>query len=277
MKKLISNNTQTRFEFKNYIYILKTEMKLFNDYLIPDIEDIRALPLLHNCSAEVFLEILKTGALKATDCKVFTEKLLYAYYGTPSYRLSFKGSTSKFSNFMVCFIIDGEKVNGLHRMYPFDSGAYKSMSEFRQIFVDEDTDIDDFRLNPVLDSAKRVIKTFYKSNKNYIEEKPDINIKIEDDQNSLGSYKKLIEYKKDSKFDSRKSTIELIFNKDIKLASGIIKQIIIPKNYLDDSEVIKLIKNKMGIDLPLTYRTCTGSPNDFFGAIREKYLDFENL
>lgn len=70
-------------------------MKLFRDCLLPDVEDIQLLPLLHNCSAEVFVKILKSGALKITDCNVFDEQLLYAYYGLPSYRLSYKDSTSK--------------------------------------------------------------------------------------------------------------------------------------------------------------------------------------
>lgn len=252
-------------------------MKLFKDCLLYDVEDIAFLPLLHNCSAEVFVKILKSGALKVTDCNVFGQKLLYAYYGLPSYRLNFKDSTSKLSNFMVCFIIDGEEVNGLNKMFPFDSGAFKRMPDFRALFVEENIDIDNFKLLPELNSAKKVIRTFYKSNENYINEKPDINIKIEEDQDYLGCYKKLIENKEDGKFDSRKSTIELIFDKDIVLAPKIIKQIIIPKNFLDNIEIVQLIKDKIGIEEPLTYRTCTGNPNEFFGIIRERYLDFEKL
>lgn len=171
---------------------------------------------------------------------------------------------------MVCLIIDGEKVNGLNKMFPFDSGAFKRMPEFRTLFVEENTNIDNFRLLPELNSAKKVIKTFYKSNENYINEQPDQNIKIEEDQDYLGYYKKLIENKEDNKFDNRKSTIELIFDKDILLAPEIIKQIIIPKNFLDDKEVVQLIKDKIGINTPLTYRTCRGNPNEFFWIDKRK-------
>lgn len=252
-------------------------MKLFENSLLPDVEDIDFLPLLHNCTAYSFEQILNSGFLEATTCKVFDENLLYTYYGTPSYRLSFKYSTSNPLNYMVCFIIDGEKVEGLYKIFPFDSGAFISLPEFKSLFFKEDTDINNFLLTPELNSAKRIIKSFYRTNENYVEETPDLMIDIEKEQEDLINYKKLIDFKDDSIIDNRKSTIELIFNDKIKLSEGIIKQVIIPKNFLDDKNIISLIKEKTGIEEPLTYRTCRGNPNEFFGTIREKYLDFVNL
>lgn len=252
-------------------------MNLFEESLISDVEDIKTLPLLHNCSGYHFIQILNSGFLEATDCKVFDEKLLYAYYGIPSYRLNFNTSTSDILNFMVCFIIDGEKTEGLHKIFPFDSGAFMHLNEFRSLFSKQDTEISNFELSPELNSAKKIIKSFYKTNKNYIDESPDLMIEIKEGQEELIDYKNVIEYTEDSKIDNRKSTVELIFNTEIKLSEGTIKQIIIPKEFLDNPEILPLIKEKTGIDAPITYRTCRGNPNEYFGVIRDKYFEFEKL
>ncbi len=249
----------------------------FEKFLVTEVDDIKTLPLLHNCSAYHFEQILASGFLDATDCKVFNEKLLYTYYGTPSYRLNFKTSTSNILNFLVCFIIDGEKAKGLYKIFPFDSGAFIHLPEFKSLLTKEDTEIDNFQLSPELKSAKKIVKSFYKTNENYIRETPDLMIDINDDQEDLLDYKNIIEYKDDSIIDNRKSTVELIFNTRIELSKDIIKQIIIPKDFLDNPKLISLIQEKTGIDTPLTYRTCRGNPNEFFGLIRDKYLDFEDL
>lgn len=251
-------------------------MEIFEKSLLNDVEGMAYLPLLHNCSGYNFKKILESKSLKATSCQVFKEDLLYAYYGKPSYRLSSKIVTSDFMKYMVCFIIDGEKVSGIDKIYPFDSGAFMQMPDFRAAYFDNKVQIDDFKLSPELRSAKKVVRSYYGINKNYLEDQPELCIEIDDHISNAGYYNRLINDTTDSSFDGRKSTIELIFNTDLALNKEAIRQVIIPRVFLDDKEIREGLASQMGIDAPLTYEVRRGNPNEFFGAILNLYLNFLN-
>jgi hypothetical protein len=251
-------------------------MGKFESALDLDIEGIETLPLLHTCDARTFVKVIEDLKLKIRLCDVFKKDLLYTFYGTPSYKLKMTGSTGDQSHFMVCFILDTTKVKDFYKIYPFDSGAFEKLNAVKQIYFHKDTSIEDFALKNCLSSPKRVIKTFYNNNKNYISKKPQ-RITFPASNYDANQYNVLINDETTGEIDERTSSIEVIFNTDISLSEGIVKQIIIPNNFKDDKILMDLIKRELNISEPIGYETVRGNPNEYFGLIRHLYLEFLKL
>lgn len=249
-------------------------MGKFQDVLQTEIEGILPLPLLHTCDAYSFRAILENMKLLPQMCDVFNINLLYTYYGIPSYRTNYGLATRNSAYFPICIILDTDKSPKFHKIYPFDSGAFEKKPELKQTFFHHQTDILDFELDASISSAMQVIKTFYQSNDNYIFEKPDINKEFSHFDFEALSYKNLISDETNNEIDSRASSIEIIFNEEITLSKSTVQQIIIPNCFKDDKKISSLINEKLGIDESLGYSTFRGSPKEYFGQIRNEYLDF---
>lgn len=248
-------------------------MSSFQNTLQTEVEDIISLPLLHTCDAFGFRNMLQDLKLIPQECDVFNSKLLYTYYGVPSYRINFNNATVNTAYYPVCLILDSTKINQFHKMYPFDSGAFIKKSEIKEQFFHSKTNIVDFELDADISSAKKVIKTFYETNENYIDENPISKSFNAMDFEALG-YQNLISNQQSSKVDNRASSIEIIFNEDIVLDKNILKQLIVPNCFKDDVKAKTLMNDNFGIDNPIGYETFRGMPSEYFGLIRSKYIQY---
>jgi hypothetical protein len=248
-------------------------MKNFETALNLDVTDIDTLPLLHTCDARAFVKILKDLKLETRLCDVFNENLLYTFYGTPSYKLKMSGSTGNQACFMVCFILDTTKLTKFHKIYPFDSGAFMKLKEVKDKYFHKESNIEDFEMKNNISSPKKVIKTFYNTNQNYISKKPQ-EVVFSASNFDANDYKNLISDETAGAADERTSSIEIIFNEDVLLYKDLVKQIIIPNSFKDDVYVMDLIQKKLNIADPIGYHTVRGNPNDYFGLIRHLYLEF---
>lgn len=248
-------------------------MNRFENILSNETQNIDSLPLLHTCDAFAFRSILEELVLKPTMCDVFKTNLLYTYYGLPSYRTSYDKPTSSASNYMICFILESENTSNVSKVFPFDSGAFVKYETIKDSYFHKNTKIDDFELSGNINSAKRIIKTFYSSNENYIKQTPTQNVFPILEFEAEG-YNNLISSKANSNFDDRTSSIEVLFDNEILLEKKTVKQLIIPKCFKDDVYAMELIKEKFEIETPLTYNTHRGSPREFFGLLRSEYLTF---
>jgi hypothetical protein len=124
------------------------------------------LPLLHTTNAFSFKSICKASAINAENCKVFSEELVYLFYGRPAYRTASGqiGFGAKFS-WPIVFIFDPEALPKPHRVFPFDTGAFaKGMYEG---FFDRRQTVSDFNIGDDLDQAARCVSAFYTSNHEY--------------------------------------------------------------------------------------------------------------
>lgn len=249
-------------------------MSRFESILVDEIDELNNLPLLHTCDAYKFRSIVEELILKPTTCDVFNTELLYAYYGLPSYRIKNNKATNNPAHYMTCFILNTEASDTFSKIYPFDSGAFFKLNEIKENFFHNDTKIDDFELSGSISSAKKVIKTFYKTNENYLKQTPLLTKELSYLDFEANGYKNLISFNGSSSFDDRASSIEVLFDKEIKLNKKSVKQIIIPKCFKDDEYAMKLIKEKFDIEIPLTYDTHKGNPSEFFGLLRNEYFKF---
>lgn len=249
-------------------------MSRFESVLTEEIDGLNNLPLLHTCDAFTFRDILEELLLKPTLCDVFDENLLYTYYGIPSYRVKFDKATTNPAYYMICFIINSESTDTFAKVFPFDSGAFFKLNDVKGSFFHKNTKIDDFRLTGTINSAKRVIKTFYNTNDNYLNQSPSLTKDFSVLDFEATGYKNLINSTGNTEFDDRASSIEILFDKEIQLSKDSIKQIIIPKCFKDDEYAMELIKEHLGIEKPLTYNTHRGNPSEFFGLLRNEYFNF---
>lgn len=251
-------------------------MSKFEDVLDNDITSLVTLPLLHTCDAFSLRSIIEEMQLVPQKCDVFNIELIYTYYGIPSYRSNYKKATQHPAFYMICLILDGDKFNDFHKVYPFDSGAFEKLPDFKNSFFHPKNKIKDFEVNDGIGGAKKIVKTFYNSNQNYVVQSPQIHKKFGVFDFEAISYSNLINSKINSSLDDRTSSIELIFDKKIELNSDTVKQLIIPSVFLDDTKVKSLIKSNLGIETPITYSTFKGSPIENFGQIRNEYFKFMN-
>lgn len=249
-------------------------MKNFENTLHSQIEDIVNLPLLHTCDAFTLRAILQSKELTPQMCDVFKSNLLYTYYGVPSYRLNYNNATVNSAYYPICIILDSSKIDGIHKIYPFDSGAFVKADSIIKDFFHHRTKVEDFELEGTIDSAKKVIKTFYESNENYIEEKPkEIDFSHFDFEAS--GYKNLISNTQNSPIDNRASSIEVIFDKCVHLNKDTVKQLIIPNCFKDDKKIMELLEEYNIFD-PIGYSTFRGKPSEYYSILRHEYLNFLN-
>jgi hypothetical protein len=175
---------------------------------------------------------------------------------------------------MICFILESEQFNDFHKIYPFDSGAFHKVPEMKENFFHDKTEILEFELDTKILSAKKVIKTFYETNKNYLNQQPKPSKEFSIIDFEANGYNNLINNNADGILDDRASSIEVIFDKKIVLSKETVKQIIIPNCFKDDEKVSSLIKDNFGLEEPLGYGTSRGNPNESFGQIRTEYFNF---
>jgi len=251
-------------------------MSNFQNALLTEIDDIITLPLLHTCDAHGLRKILQTMELVPQKCDVFDSKLLYTYYGIPSYRINYTNATVNPAYYPVCLILESSSIDEMYKVYPFDSGAFFKKESIKKNFFHHDTEIVDFELEANIKSAKKVIKTFYNSNENYINEKPNVSKKFNLFDFEAEGYKNLISNPQNSDVDNRASSIEIIFNTKISLTDNTVKQIIMPNCFQDDEVIMKLLHSNFNISCPIGYDLFRGIPREFYALIRTKYLDFLN-
>lgn len=237
--------------------------------------DLKILPILHTTRVYNLLQILENKEISIKDCPVFKQKYLYAFYGIPSYRVKSEGAKRHNENLPVCFILDNTFLPNINKLHPFDSGAFVNLPQIKHDFFNEEMEISEFELEPKIDVAVKCVKKFYTTNFNYLEEKPSVNL---DDFNPsdfhVRGYSSLISNNAKRKYDSRVSTIELIFNEKINLNKHSLKQIILPNSFRDDPRVKELLETEYEIINPIGYHTFTGNSSEFYGTIYNKYRDF---
>lgn len=249
-------------------------MSKFQEVLIEDVNDIISLPLLHTCDAFSLRSILDNMALIPQLCDVFSTDLLYTYYGIPSYRSNYKMATSNPAFHMICIILDAEKMKEFYKVYPFDSGAFEKLPSMKELYFHPKNKILDFELENSIVGAKKVIKTFYETNDNYLKQQPKVSKKFSQFDFEAICYQSLISKTDNSVLDDRSSSIEVIFDKKIILSKDTVKQIIIPNIFKDDDKIMSSIKANLDIDEPIGYSTFRGSPRENFGVIRNEYFKF---
>lgn len=213
-----------------------------DEHIRPDL-----LPFVHSCEGYNGKSIIESGKLKATDCKEFNEKLLYFFYGKPSYPVGEKNQTKRTDDLYcpVCFIVNPQKVS-IYRVFPFDSGAFKAKRYTD--FLHRDMKIDDFELENNTEQIQAYISVIFNNNNNYIE---GVAYKQESTYLEIKSFLNMLNAKGAFDIDERANTVEIISKENIEIKNTV-ECVILPKSLMKIKEV-----NNFFVDNKIEYKTYT--------------------
>lgn len=232
-------------------------------------EKLSLLPLMHSCECFDARNILSSKELKDHFCNVLKEKLLYFYYGKPSYPVGEKLEEYRtdLEYAPVCFIVDFKKVS-IYKAFPFDSGAF--VNKVYSDFIHRHMMIDDFKLPNDEKSIKMYISYMFENNDNYLQ--GNATKKEFTGEPNIDALVNMMTSNGTMKFDERARTIEIISKENIQLKDAL-KCIIMPENLLQDKTIDSFLKDNH-IEI-ITYKTRQlVHPTKYYGQIFEKALNY---
>lgn len=227
------------------------------------------LPIMHSCECFDARGILNSRVLEARLCKVFNEKLVYFYYGKPSYPVGEKVLDHRTDTeyYPVCFVVDPKRIP-IYKVYPFDSGAFKQ--NIYGDFLHRNMDINEFEIPNNTHAIQAYVSYMFGTNDNYLD--GSAIYRGHTGNPYIDSLINMNTAKGTMKFDERARTIEVISNSDIKIGSAV-KCVILPKNLLQDNNIVNFLKEN-NIDI-IDYRTRQlVHPTKYYSQIFELAINY---
>jgi hypothetical protein len=233
-----------------------------------------ALPLIHMTDVFRLVQIKKASALIAKEHKRFYpgEKLLYFFYGRPSFRINADFGFTTASYFApVCMIFDHKLIDSAFRIMPFDTGAF--LDGRMEGVIHPDMDLSEFQLEVHPKTPMKLIKTFFHNELQYLTSQPVPNVPGLDDAVSetrfyVEAYNQLLRHRSNKNNDDRLHAIEIQINKNVSLGN-MIKAVVIPARWFDTriAEHIEASWRATPIpyEMPAIY-----DPRECMGAVFEK-------
>ena len=239
------------------------------------------LPLIHITDVMAASQIFAAGELSPRRCPHFStpthdEHLVYLSYGRPSYRSKASAEADTgWAKKPVAFVFRPDAVaNAVHRVFPFDTGAYFH-DIFKSWIKQSDFPIDDFELEGKIGSTRKVVKHFFGSNNNYFKARVVSALKGADPANfSLSSYLNLINAQGSFIADDRRLAIEVQLSTPLQLTNQSLQTVIIPDDAMDSVQW-KTWARQIGIKPE--YYLSEGSfatTSEWDGILRNKTLEF---
>jgi len=213
----------------------------FSKYVSKAKQCLPALPLTHTCDGHGFRAIVTACQISTMQCKLFDEALVYFFYGRPAYRPKSwkKENAPAVLPFMPCSIVlKPDALEIPKRIAPFDTGAWRE-GLFQQ-YMHPEMKIEDFLLNPSMDTPTRVVWRFFKSNNNYYYAKPH-SIRIPPIEFEAQSYYDLIKHRATLALDDRGSAIEIQIDHSLPLTSDNLLYLVLPKVFYIDRAIRETI------------------------------------
>src|SRR5437899_628133 len=165
----------------------------FSDFVQTQRASRRELPLVHATECHHFNSILKSHTLEPRECSVFQEPLLYFFYGRPAYRDSSKTLPMKDISFCpICFVFRTGNRFPLKRLFPFDTGASQAPRALYEPQVLAAEALNKFSVAAVIESARRIVQTFFETDENYLAGRPKIGLAFTAGEIDAKAYYELI-------------------------------------------------------------------------------------
>lgn len=258
----------------------------FSKFVLKANKELNPLPLVHTTEASLFRKILEEHKIDAINCDRFGENLIYFFYGRPAYVINPDMQPTTLSAYdPVCFLLKPLSIKTVKRIYPFDSGAFKS--DLLTKYFTRNTNLDDFLIDP--NSAEpgcipyheiivRLVSAFYDNNKAYLLGKPKDPIPCDPLDFEVSCYVNMIKTKGQSPEDLRSSSIEIQISYPLEISKDNLLAVALPIAFLENPSVQLLLK--MTEAQPLTYHTPRFKPEYRVAVIFEKIMDYllsENL
>jgi hypothetical protein len=227
------------------------------------------LPLVHSTRYETLRQITTSHSLAPQFCDVFSEPLLYLFYGRPAFRVQQNNrSATNMALCPICFVFKPYIFETVARLFPFDSGASRSGRLTPRITREI---ADHYELGPSLATARRVASLFFDTNENYFLGTPRPDLLISPDEQEACNYYRLITEEEEgyADHDDRRSAIEIQFRDEISLRDTLLA-VILPLSFLRHDDVRKAVF-QIWRTYPLDYPTVKGTmPSEYNSVIRER-------
>ena len=195
------------------------------------------LPFIHITRGYDFDTIVKGDILEPQHCDVFGRNLTYLFYGRPAYRAKDGNNARMEFEWPIIFIIDPDKISHIENVFPFDTGAFE-LGLYKGFF-DPKSDIMDFALDPSVDSARKIVGTFYVSHEEYYSGLTRKNVELPIRQFEMQGVYELSRLPgvQDGgpTRDERSSAIEIQVSKPISLKDALLA-IVLPSPYMGDPD-----------------------------------------
>lgn len=233
------------------------------------------LPLTHATDLMHFRQIITTSRLEPQECPVYTgEKLLYFFYGRPSYRPNAKAQTLTARAFLpICLVMDRNILDKMVRIMPFDTGAFHN--KMMHPPMHDDMSLKEFELEVHSTAPMRLIQMFYDSERKYFDAKARSISEITYDEYEdleVDSYLRMLHHRANSPADDRVSAIEIQLHTPVDVAGRILAAIL-PKPYLDRPGIRKQIESWGAILIPYHVKE-EFVPREAHAAISERLVDY---
>ncbi|MBB3860801.1 hypothetical protein GGQ88_002070 [Novosphingobium hassiacum] len=214
------------------------------------VEQAAEMPVFHTTRAYYAKKILIEGAIKPRRCEVFRgEDLTYLFYGRPSYKMPEDMAIAKYWQLPSVFIFESDVVD-YKRIFPFDTGAFKG-GLYPQFFGM--MPLSEYELNGNQDYPRKIVSAFFATTEKFFKLKPRKLNEFEEEfevtatDEEIKALYDLIEHN-DGKVDDRRFSIELQTENEVLMSSGKCKAIIIPEEYLENTELIEKVESQ-GIEV----------------------------
>jgi hypothetical protein len=196
-----------------------------------------SLDLVHVTNAGRGQRILQARKIQASPCKVFNVELVYTFIARPAFRLPDGDEKSdQISRFPVAFIISAKDLGRPYHVYPFDTGAAVRGKYGRT--VDPEVSLEEYELEPTLESALRHIAWAFESKAAYLDGtlKGGLSEAIPHWNSAVRGWVTIagLSGLGDERPDDRSSAIEVAYKKDIDLQQYV-RLVILPQQLLEDS------------------------------------------
>lgn len=209
-----------------------------------------SLPVTHTTDAFDFRDISSDGEVRPRHCGNFDIDLFYCFYGRPAYRKNGSVQANSLAAYApIVFLFKPDVLRGAAVAFPFDSGAFKG--ELYSDLTHHRMQVEDFAFEPTTEQIGKIIAFFYGDDKRYFDQVPARTKKLARNEFEASSYQELTLYKGKNERDDRSTTIEILFERAIRLRENLLA-IVVPASFLKDNKVKEAIARLDVHTLPYT-------------------------
>ncbi len=230
------------------------------------------LPLVHSTQAYHIIDIAASDQIKAQPCDVFlNEKLNYFFVGRPAYKHKTDLSDPEYWQLPICFIFDYGAIDGVRRVFPFDTGAFQ-----RRLYPDYINLMsrEQFDCSEVSDSPSRIIGAYFGDVGSYyrLAAKDRKSFESEFALGVLDAEAKAVHRLSTERsatvFDDRRLAIEIQTSNDVLLTTNKPLAVVAPATYFDDQAILDKVEKDWGAQ-PLSYDVYPLNVSAYYSKIYE--------
>lgn len=200
------------------------------------------LPYVHTTEANKFLNLLHEEEVKVRKCDTFSgEELSYFFYGRPAYRKFYEKPAEW--QLPVALIFKSTCISSVKRVYPFDTGAFKS-GRYPDYLTT--LGISGYELSSVERAIDLIVEAFFGSDKAYFLHQP----KTEDEIRTAkrldvrhAQVRALCQMNTEMSKDDRAAAIEIQTSDGVKLSDQLLG-VVLPRPYFEFKEIKDYLRSE---------------------------------